>query len=211
MAICGLITVLENEESWVRVTDVAWIDYGMTLTLAVLDGQYGEATSRWRVRCTEVRELLISDVIGGGLHLHESNHVALRLHSDEVASLYFTGVPKDPLSTIGALYEAHRSICDDWMPIDKYLNQLSPSSQLLAGGHGKLASGPKFLLEKYAEILGEAGVTTRITDIFPAKYWNGGAWVEQTIPLKLLHFGESFVIAEKFDGERLQEPPKFIK
>ena len=102
MAICGLITVLENEESWVRVTDVAWIDYGMTLTLAVLDGQYGEATSRCRVRCTEVRELLISDVIGGGLHLHESNHVALRLHSDEVASLYLCGCARaDAFCAVG--------------------------------------------------------------------------------------------------------------
>jgi hypothetical protein len=193
----------EGDSYWVRIANATWSQGGVALKLAIHDNERsGDVLASWHVRCEEVREFLISDVNGGGLNFFEESHIALRLISEDRASLYFTGKAPDPFAIIGALYHLHRDVCDDWKPFDAYLNRPADLPELLADGYGLLASGPVFLMEKYAEIVQRVGLRTSITDRSPAKYWDGADWIKQAEYLKLLHLGESYIIAERFNAQR---------
>jgi hypothetical protein len=202
--IAGLGNDFTDDDPWIRVTDATWTETDVDLRLSVRRDSDEEPSAYLRVHCGQVRDFLMSDVNGGGLNFHEGDHIALRLLSEETADLYFNGTAKDPYSILGRLYEEHRNVCDDWKPFDAYINRHWPSSELLAGGYGLLASGPKFLLECYSVILLKAGLNPRIANCMPAKYWNGSNWIDQSAPLKLLQFGESYVIAETFEAEKVK-------
>jgi len=70
--------------------------------------------------------------------------------------------------------------------------------------NGLLTKGPKTLLEKYAECLKSNGMDYTIIGERPATYWRGRQYLPEK-KMRLLFFGESYFIAEKFSFLEINE------
>jgi hypothetical protein len=182
-----------TERGWLRLASSHWDDRAIRLELEVAEGRGREAVARWTVACSNVREYLICDADGGGLQVNGSDHPVVRQHIEPRADLFFQGKPSAPTELLGRLWLAHRAIADDWIDFDRYLNLPGRLERLLRRGSGKLASGPRFLLDEYAAVLRAAGVEPSL---------GGKRATSPKAALWAAHFGDSYVVAEAFVASR---------
>ena len=192
-----------EDDAWIRIAAARWEARALHLDVSVNVDSDGSTRARWTVVCDEVRDYLIGDVVGGGLRLEDGSHPAVRQHTDMHADLTFRGAASDPLRAVGALWRAHRRVGGDWIPFERYLNLQFPLEELLATEAGKIADGPRFLLDEYAAELRGFGMAVSLSDERPARFWVEGRWIDQVNPLAMLDFGESFVVAERFSSSRV--------
>jgi hypothetical protein len=158
--------------------------------------------SSWRVICGDARDLWMSD--GIDIRIYAQHHPAARQFTDAQAELHFDGAVRDTARLVGKLWHAHRSEVQHWIGFDRYLNANPTLSALLAGGKGKLAAGPRFLLERYADVLSQFQLESRITAERPAMRLRDGQWVPQTAPLRFVQLGSCCIVAERFTTRRLE-------
>jgi hypothetical protein len=92
---------------------------------------------------------------------------------------------------VGQLRAAHRKLVDDWIPFGRYCRG---GRSLFASNSGLVATGPTFIIEKYAEVLVANGCQP-IRLVQPA--------APRAQHASLAHFGESYVIAEEVSARRL--------
>ena len=78
-------------------------------------------------------------------------HPLLWQHNDEHVSMFFSSSPQRPKELVGRLYEAHQRLLAGWRTVPEYLHA---DSELLAGGRGLLARGPKRVIDVYATEIG---------------------------------------------------------
>jgi hypothetical protein len=100
--------------------------------------------------------------------------------------------PPDPGAAFEALSRAHQVATDDWIPQERYLGSASSLSRALCR-RGRLCTAPAFLARAYVSGLRALGV--RAVPSQPAKPSVG--------TLRVLHFGDSYIVASTFDGELL--------
>lgn len=100
----------------------------------------------FKINCYGVRE---SQVEVGPIGWVEwlGSHPALVDYLEDHAELYFSSVPHDPYSVIGRLYTAHNSFYSGWRPFSMHINA---SANILTGGHGLIARGPRSLISALA-------------------------------------------------------------
>ncbi len=79
-------------------------------------------------------------------------HPLLWQYNDEHVSMFFSAPPSQPLELLGSLYEAHTRLLGGWRELGDYLHA---SSELLHGGHGLFAKGPKRVIDDYSRVVGE--------------------------------------------------------
>jgi hypothetical protein len=141
-------------------------------------------------------EAKISDLDGGGLAVHDSTHPAARQYRARQAELRWR-MGGDEIAALGALYQAHVELVDDWIPFDSnaYPTRLWDYSFDLRG-RDFVIRGPDFLLRVYAKALKARGERPRLV-LRRSK--------AKPIRLKLLHFGSSYVVASKFVARRCEE------
>ena len=182
------------EFGWVRMTSCRWIEDAIELQLEIDEGQGGRPLAHWIVRCFEVGEHMLCDADGGGLQVSGSDHPVVRQHLDPRTSLFFGASPTPGSDVVGGLFSAHRDLVDDWIAFDRYLNLSRPLEELLVSGSGMIATGPRFLLQAYANVLDRAGMEASLVDVAKA---------QRVPPLHVAHLGESYVVARRFEAERL--------
>ena len=196
-----------DDDGWVRIASLRWDARNLICDLCVDESYGGRTVVWWQVSCREVRDFLITDVNGGGLQIDGGDHPVVRQHSDPRVDLSFRGQAADPIRLIGSLWQVHREICDDWIPFDRYVNTALPLEELLASRSGKLAAGPRFLLEAYVRALHDHGVSSSLSGERPVARFVDGQWREQQKSLLVMHCGQSFVVAEQFGARRLEGEP----
>jgi hypothetical protein len=174
---------------------------GMALELILVPGD-GADEQHWRVDCFGVREHLLRGEFSG-LQI-VSEHPVLLPFTEQVTDLYFYSASPNPMATVGALFERHRDLVGSWIPFERFLNVVTKGlSPLLAASSGQLASGPVSLMEAYSSVLGEYGVRSSMLPSRPPKFWDGEKWLVSSIPLRALVFESSYVVAERFDAQKL--------
>lgn len=182
-------------DGWVRVDSIRRVRTGLELTFAVHRGKRGRRVSTWLVQCDGVRESHLCDLNGGGLRLYPPSHPAARQFVAARAELHAAAL--DELSrAIGALLRAHVMLTDDWVPFDRYISE----DLYRAKGESKgkvVLRGPDFLMRSYAKALRRIGV--------PAQLSVKGRPKERTRP-SVLHFGDSYIVAERFSVQEVQRP-----
>ncbi len=179
-------------DSWVRVDRVDRLRGGLRLHLGVCQGRGGPVVAEWVLTCRGIRETKIDDLDGGGLQLWDAGHPAVRQYTDAVVRLRCS--PPDLRSALGVLFEAHAAAVDDWIPFDRYLGlELPAPAKVLR------LRGPRFLMERYARALRKAGV--------PAVVKGQRTPRKGSAPLRVLHFGSSYVIARVFDMQKRTGSP----
>lgn len=181
----------------------AWVRLGLAVpdgrTLGLLfnvsDGKRGRIIQRCRVRCIRVREWHLDDLDGGGIRLYSSTHPLARHYSAPKARLRVARV-EDARAAVAALVSAHTRIFDDWVPCERYLGSLGSLGSLAARvADGLSVTGPEFVLKAYAR-----GLRTLATVSLRRQPKQVGA-----ARLKILHFSQSFVVAERFEADLLKE------
>ena len=177
----------------------------LVLTFSVLDGETPAGVVD--VVATGVRDHQIGDANGGGVGLvDDAQHPGLIAHTEPRETLHFEAPPGiDTDAVMGALFLAHRRAFDDWIAFDRYLDfnryasERPPPEELLRAD-GTLVTGPRSLVACYRAVLDERGYSTRATSAPPPSWWDGERWRTDLTPLAMLHFGNSWVVAQRFDA-----------
>lgn len=175
----------------IDVTAAQWSAGDLTLRLGVDPGD--ETIERWTITCSSVVEHLLTQAENCGLAHVVGEHPATAQFTEPLEHLYFRGACANPEAFLGKLWLAHRRATDDWIPFDRYLNTEVPVVELVASSSGCLATGPSFLIGAYATLLDQEKMQPHRLE------------AEQEVYLpkaELLHFGESYVIAARFQAAR---------
>jgi hypothetical protein len=187
-------------DSWLRLGQVRRIPGGLELWFSLHNGRRGKKIDEWKVICRGVHEAKITSWDGGGIALYPSSHPAARQYSDREAELRWSRAC-DENKVLAALCRAHVEAVDDWIPFDSYLQINSPyrettSSSYVASGSGRkfVCRGPRFLLRCYAKALESVGEPTQMT-------FRKNQRIKNIRP-KVLHFGNSHVVANTFTAQR---------
>ncbi len=201
MLIQNVVKIVESvPDSWVRVVQVRRMSGSLEVSFNVHKGKRGKRVDQWRVTCRGVHEAQITDRDLGGLRFYPSTHPAARQFIARWAELRWPR-PCDEARVFLALHRAHIRAVDDWIPFDSYLQIETPwagsSFQPYfapISGSNFVCRGPEFLVRAYAKALEAIGERARITLRRAPK-------LKPTKP-KVLHFGESYVVANTFTAER---------
>jgi hypothetical protein len=177
---------------------------GFELSFAIHDGSRGKRIEGWTVICRGVHEAKITNMDGGGLRLYPSSHPAARQYFDRQTELRWPCTCNEQ-QVLAALFRAHTEAADDWISFDSYLLHHSYLYQPLGGSYfastseGKfVCRGPEFLIRAYAKTLESIGEPVQVTVRRGQKM--------KTIRPKVLHFGDSYVVANLFTAQRSAIP-----
>lgn len=169
-------------DRWVRLERVRRLPGGLDLSFGIYRGRRGRRFGAWEVTCLKVHEATITAWDGGGLRLYSSSHPAAREFVAPQVELRWEGT-MDEISVIGALSKAHATAVDDWIPFGSHAS-IRPLPK------NKFAlRGPDFLMRAYAKALRTLGCQPRLI-------LRRGR--RTAIRPKVLHFGNSFVVANAF-------------
>ena len=81
--------------------------------------------------------------------LHHVDHPVLWPFEPDEDELYFRGRSEDPAAVVGHVVERHHRETGGWLAIDDFVNMMFVGrlSELLRGGHGQFARGPRRLMQ----------------------------------------------------------------
>jgi hypothetical protein len=132
-----------------------------------------------------------------------SEHVLLWHYTEPHISTSFYGRVQDPLSVVGALYERHVDLAQDWIPFHKYMNSEVRLGELIAASFGMLADGVAPLVLAYEEVMQRYGFSTSHHDSGPPEDLENKRWVKLNASLSVLSLDRSYVIAEAFEASAI--------
>lgn len=194
----------DEENEWLNLSSAVWIADDLNLSFAVKDLSENKIVSKWIVKCVDVISYLISDAYGGGLNYHEDDHLAIAQFTDPQVMLHFKGKVKSASRLMVDLWDVHRKVADDWIPFETYINNSSKLHDLISGGYGLLANGPKFLIDEYEIVLKKHSIGSSRTKEVPCKRWIENRFEPIIKPVAMIHFGESYIVAKKFEAQKLE-------
>ncbi|MGD0860836.1 MAG: hypothetical protein ABR912_16190 [Terracidiphilus sp.] len=188
-------------DGWTRVEHLRRIPGGLEVCFSIHKGKWGKRLDGWNFICRGVREANISDLNGGGLAVYTHSHPAALQYIAPRAELFWARTC-DETQVLAALYRAHVEAVDDWIPFDRYLTTNTPWNGASdcpdfspVSGDSFVCKGPDFLVRTYAKALEAIGVRVRMTR-------RGRSRAKSTLP-RVLHFGESYIVADTFAAQRL--------
>jgi hypothetical protein len=187
--------ILSVPDGWVRVEQVGKTHRGLEISFGIHRGRRGKRVAAWSVTCLDVREANIRDFDGGGLALYASDHPAAKQYAERWCELRWAQ-DSNQTAILAALYDAHVDVADDWVPFERYVLPHMPYPVGFQPRSGKEfgCRGPNFLIRAYAKALRAIGEHVRV---IPLKVGR-----KRGSRPKVLHFGESYVVAEAFAAER---------
>jgi hypothetical protein len=190
MRIEEAITSIDSlPDSWARLEEVRRVPRGFDLSFSVHKGRRGRRVDAWRITCLEVSEANITARDLGGIALYPSTHPAARECVARQAQVRWSGAG-DEAVLMGVLYKAHTEAVDDWIRFDQY------SSIRAISGDKFALRGPDFLVRAYAKALRSIGKRPQV--ILGRRNQKAGR-------PRVLHFGDSHVVANTFVAERYGE------
>jgi len=201
MLIQNAVKIVQSvPDSWARVVQVRRMPGSLEICFSVHKGKRGKRVDQWNITCRGVHEAMITDWDLGGLSLYPSTHPAARQYVARWAEMRWPR-PCDEAQAFLALRRAHTKAADDWIPFDRYLRIETPWTATSfqpffapISGSDFVCRGPDFLIRAYAKALEAIGERVKIISRRAPKS-------EPKRP-KVLHFGESYVVANTFAAER---------
>lgn len=150
---------------------------------------------------------LAAQISSGKSHSMDWNddHPLLWDYNDLQASLYFSNSPADRYKLYWDLNYITKSLYESYGGLDKFLNTEVEFAKLMTSTYGLLANGPKQLLTEYAKCLEKHDMKYSIISEREPSFWNGQRMVYGRITPSILLIGESYIIANEFNVEKINE------
>lgn len=199
-ALSDFLEEQHEDQSWADFAAIQRVGDDLDILLNV--GFESGLLTTWKINCGNTRDFWVSE--GIDIRSYAEDHPAARQYTDDTVDLFFRGACPEPARVVGKLWHAHRNEVQHWIGFDRYLNVVPSLAALLSGEYGKLAAGPLFLIERYAEVLDQARLSPSIVASRPPMRLREGVWVPQTAPLFFVQLGSCCVVAERFDSRRLE-------
>jgi len=178
-------------DRWVRLDRFIRTSGALELCFGIHKGRRGGKVDTWFVTCLGVHEAKITALDGGGIALYPTTHPAARECVARRAEVRWSGA-SDNATLLGALYQAHTEVVGDWIPFEWY-----SSIKTIAENKFSLR-GPDFLMRSYAKVLRASGKAPKII-------LRGNLNSKSARP-RVLHFGDSYVVANTFTADRYAKP-----
>jgi hypothetical protein len=199
----NIITSVDFEDyGSLQLLEVWRRDGNIYLLLDVVADEDPDLPRKIQVTCRSPRENNLSAGHYDDFSISQ-DHVLLWHYTKPHISISFYGKAQDPLSVVGALYERHVDLVEDWIPFHKYLNSEVRLAELIAGSFGMLADGVEPLVLAYEEVMQRYGFSTSHHESRPPVYWDGERWVEENAALSVMLLDKCFVIAEAFEASAI--------
>ena len=155
----SLTETLEFEEyGGIRLLSVEFPERGARIRLRVWPGDLSDQNrwADWEIETPQAFDVRLEMGRIDRLSLKD-DHFLLSAFRAGTADLAFHGRPDAPSAVVAAMLSAHWQVAGNWIPFGKGLNGLGPI-ELLATGGGILATGPRALIDAYAEVLDRFGL-----------------------------------------------------
>lgn len=188
MSLKKFLEIPSRPDAWVRHEKISMARKEVEITFGIYQGKRGRKVESWKVICSGIQEAIISDLDGGGLRLYKG-HPAAQQYIAPKAQLRWNGGNTDASEVVGGLYQAHTHLIDDWIPFDRYGDVKTIAKNKVVW------TGPVFLMKAYARALRALGIDP-VLKVQPTKI--------KKRALKVLHFGNSFIVAESFKAQPLK-------
>jgi hypothetical protein len=194
-------TVEYEEDGGVHITGTDWFSDDLRVEFAIKTGNEGQS-QLWEVQISGVREDLIKSDVADKLELFEE-HPLLWTYNQRQTNLYFGRPTERPHELFVNVYNIHRQLTRNRIPFDKFLNNALTTIELCKSTTGMFAKGPIKLMEAYKEELERHNMNPTIVGGHNPKRRLDGHQVDETEIVKVLVIGDSYVIGETFDFQRV--------
>jgi hypothetical protein len=163
-----------------------------------IDGQ----SQLWEIQINGTRADLIKSDFAKRIELIDE-HPLLWPYSQFQTSLYFGRPTSRPYELFVDIYQTHLELTKKWFSFDKFINGNISIIDLCKSNTGLFASGPVKLLEEYKKVLETHEMNPTIIGGHNPKHWTNDKWVEETEKLRVLIIGDSYVVGETFEFNRV--------
>lgn len=196
-----LLALVASEEfdggGFLRIANIAFEAESCQISLlAHLDSL--ATPQAWRIAVDGIREISgLEGIVYDASLIEDPRHPAILQYIDEDVGLSFARAPRSASEVIGDLLLAHRQTTQDFIGFERYLNRNVALESLIAGGRGRLASGPRFLMDCYAAILLAHEMMPTLIPTRPDIDLKTQLPL-QRVSLQMLRLGGAFIVAERF-------------
>ncbi len=196
-------TIEFEEDGGIHITGTDWYSDDLKLKFAVKTG-INDQNQLWEAQIGGVRDELIKSDWTEELELLDE-HPLLWKHNNAQCELYFSKPTSEPYELLNDILETHKRTSKGWYELEEFINSSSYISliELCKSSNALFAKGPKNLLQEYSKCLEKFGMQTNMFGERNPKRWTGKHWVDEDQLLSILIIGKSYIIAERFDFERV--------
>ncbi len=183
--------------TWVHLAAAVPKGRDVTLRFELFQRIGADTASSWIVSCRRVREMTLTIDDFGGLNFWRDDHPVLAQFTSPKSSLTIHLGGRSRAECVGVLLRAHYHAVDDWIEFERYAvrhGASTPSSSRVS------IAGPQFLLAAYHKELENSGFAAQLKPHKRKLYWSGPGWSERKRKVSVLHFSNSFVVAESFSA-----------
>jgi hypothetical protein len=199
----------DDFELYITKADFSGDNFIIDFVLDVQDiNDRGEISQNWSIEAIGHRKNQISFDFAENIEIKD-DHPLLWDFTDLQCQLYFSGRCKEPTKLFYDLYSAHKSLFGQHKCFNISFGEETAYFKPFQYTNGLLTKGSKNLMQKYAECLKKNGLDFNIIGESPAKYWDGKQFIEEAKNLKLLVFGDTYIIAKDFSFTQQTGNSKF--
>lgn len=188
------------DDVFLSLTDFNFTGETLILTFDVTYEDDREVLQKWEVQCIDFREHRFDLYYFEEFEVLEE-HSMLWKYNLEKVDLFFKGKHSEINKLIGELYLKHNRITNGNLPLDYFINVNKNGNGdlewLLNCGQGLFSKAPENLTNVYSEILNNYGIKTSIIPWGTKNKDTGDNY-------KIFEFGESFVVAKRFEANQIK-------
>ena len=193
-------TEFEERDATVDLASVRLEGDVLSLSLNLISfGGDEEQDQAWEVECIGLLEHQLSLGNCQQFMVHD-DHALLWPYIYPQSSVSFYGEAPDPHAVVGALYSRHVELVRHWIPFNRFLN--GDPVAMVKGRYGMFAAGPMPLIEAYAAVLEQFGISATATE--PKRAWitNDVFTGSQEVVVLILN-DNSYVVTQKLNATKL--------
>ncbi|MBI1769216.1 MAG: hypothetical protein HYR67_12670 [Bacteroidetes bacterium] len=190
-----------EEDGGIHITGADWFSDDLKLEFAIKTG-VEEQNQLWEAQIKGVREEMIKAEMSEKLELLEE-HPLLWAYNQRQTNLYFSKPTSRSYELFANIYTIHNRETRNWIPLRKYINTHLSVLDLCKSTSGLFASGPIKLMEQYKKELEAHDMNPTIVGGHSPKRWLNGHQVDETEIVQVLIIGDSYIIGEAFEFNRV--------
>lgn len=171
-------------------------DNTITLSFEITFTDNDESTQEWIVNGIEHRKNKIIFGTTDFIEIFEESPLLWEF-TDIQSELYYSGKINEPEKLLYELFMIHKKLFNEYKQFELFPGEYEHNFKPFQYDSGLLAKGPRKLLQQYADYLQSSDINYSIIGERLPTYWNGVEHIDET-SLKLLLFGDSYIVAKDF-------------